>query len=197
MATARTVRPALNFDAPEPVVTTDTNASALFPEQPIYARKSSKKASGNLPLLVGVPVVAIVAGGLIWAMSANRAEAPTDQKSLQTAVADTPAPKTEPLPANAAATPAPIPQPTELAANEAPAPAAKSTAPRAAAPVRATRRAAPAAAPDASTASANVSATVPVAPTVSAPAVPEPAPLVVPPPAAPQPTPQPEPSSPM
>ncbi|HWU78857.1 MAG TPA: hypothetical protein VN158_02190, partial [Caulobacter sp.] len=82
-----TARPTLNFDAPEPVVTTDPNASALFPTQPVYARTPKRKASNNLPLLIGVPVVAVVAGGLIWAMSANRAEAPTDPQSLKVAAA--------------------------------------------------------------------------------------------------------------
>jgi hypothetical protein len=50
MPTAYTTRPALNFDAPEPVVTGDPNASALFPSQPVYARTPKKKASNNLPL---------------------------------------------------------------------------------------------------------------------------------------------------
>jgi len=195
-----TARPTLNFDAPEPVVTTDPNASALFPTQPVYARTPKRKASNNLPLLIGVPVVAVVAGGLIWAMSANRAEAPTDPQSLKVAAAESPTPAATPVPANVAATPSPIPQPTEIAANEpAPPPVARSTAPRAAAPARpAARRAAPAreTAPAAETASANVSATVPAAPTVSAPAIAEPAPLVVPPPAAPAPATT-EPSAPM
>lgn len=192
-----TARPTLNFDAPEPAATTDPNASALFPSQPVYARKPSRKTSRNLPLLIGLPVVAIVGGGLIWAMSANRAETPTDPQSLKTAAAQT-EPAATPVPSNVAATPAPIPQPTELAANETPAPApvARSAAPRATASARpAARRAAPVreSAPDASSASANVSATVPATPpAVSAPAVPEPAPLVVPPPA-----PAAQPSSPM
>jgi hypothetical protein len=199
MPTARITRPALNFDAPEPVVTTDSNASGLFPSQPIYARTPAKKSSGNLPLLIGVPVVVVAAGALLWGMTANRGDAPTDPKSMQTAVADTPAPKTAPVPSNVAATPAPIPQPTEVAANEAPAPVARSAAPRAAAPARpAARRAAPVdTTPDASSASANVSATVPAAPpTVSAPAIAEPAPLVIPAPAAPAPATT-EPSAPM
>jgi hypothetical protein len=206
MPTAYTTRPVLNFDAPEPAVSADPNASALFPTQPIYARTAKKKASNNLPLMVGLPVLAVAAGALIWGMSTNRAEAPTDPASMQTAVADTAAPATTPAPSNVTGTPASIPAPTELAVNETPAPApvARSTAPRAAAPARpAARRAAPVTetAPDASTASSNVSATVPVAPpTVSAapaPAVSEPAPLVIPPPAAPQPTPQPAPVDPM
>lgn len=204
MPTAYTTRPALNFDAPEPAVTTDSNASALFPSQPVYARTPKKKASNNLPLLIGAPIVAVAAGALIWGMTANRAEAPTDQQSLQVAAAQSPAPLTAPLPPEA--TPSPIPQPTEVAANETPAPApvARATTPRAAAPARpAARRAAPveASAPDAASASTNVSATVPAAPpTVSAapaPAIAEPAPLVVPSPAAPQATPTTEPSNPM
>jgi hypothetical protein len=201
MPTAYTTRPALNFDAPEPVVTGDPNASALFPSQPVYARTPKKKASNNLPLLVGIPVLAVAAGALIWGMSANRADAPTDPASMQTAVADSPSPATTQVPASAAATPAPIPAPTEIAANEpAPAPVARSATPRAAAPARpAARRAAPVteSAPDVSTASSNVSATVPATPpTVSAP-IAEPAPLVIPPAAAPQPTPQADPSAPM
>lgn len=195
MPTARITRPALNFDAPEPVVTTDSNASALFPSQPVYARTPKKKASGNLPLLIGVPVLAVAAGALIWGMSANRGEAPTDPQSLKTATAESQAPvSTTPVPASASSTPSPIPQPTELTANEIPAPAARST-PRATVPARTVaRRAAPveASAPDVSTAATNVSATVPAAPpTVSAP-IAEPAPLVIPAPAAAQPTPQPE-----
>lgn len=204
MPTAYTTRPALNFDAPEPAVTTDSNASALFPSQPVYARTPKKKASNNLPLLIGAPIVAVAAGALIWGMTANRAEAPTDQQSLQVAAAQSPAPLTAPLPPEA--TPSPIPQPTEVAANETPAPApvARATTPRAAAPARpAARRAAPVetSAPDAASASTNVSATVPAAPpTVSAapaPAIAEPARLVVPSPAAPQATPTTEPSNPM
>lgn len=194
MPTARTIRPTLNFDTPEPVVAADSNASALFPAQPIYARTPKKKASNNMPLMIGAPIVAVAAGALIWGMTTHRAEAPTDPQSLQVAAAESPAP----LPPEAAATPALIPQPTEIAANETPAPVARSTpAPRAAparraAPVRET-------APSAESASANVSATVPATPpTVSAapaPAIAEPAPLVVPSPVAPQPVP--EPSAPM
>lgn len=190
MPTAYTNRPALNFDSPEPTVATDTNASTLFPGQPVYARTPKRKSSNNLPLMIGVPVVAIAAGALIWGMTANRAEAPTDPQSMQTAAAATPAPVAEtPAPA-ASTTPSPIPQPTELAANEtvAPAPVARTApAPRATAQTRTARRAAPVeeTAPDVSTASSNVSATVPAAPpTVSAPAIAEPAPLVIPAPAA-------------
>ena len=130
MPTAYTTRPAVNFDAPEPVVTTDPNASALFPSQPVYARTPKKKASNNLPLLIGAPVVAVAAGALIWGMMANRNEAPTDQQSLQVAAAESPAPLTAPLAPEA--TPSPIPQPTEVAANETPAPApvARATTPR-------------------------------------------------------------------
>lgn len=201
MPTAYTTRPTLNFDAPEPAVAMDSNASALFPSQPVYARTPKKKASNNM-LLIGIPVIAVAAGALIWGMTANRTEAPTDQQSLQVAAAQSPAPLRPPLAPEA--TPSPIPQPTELAANETPAPApvARSTAPRAAAPVRpAARRTAPveASAPDAGSASSNVSATVPAAPpTVSAapaPAIAEPAPLVVPTPSASAPTT--EPSNPM
>jgi cytoskeletal protein RodZ len=193
MPTAYTTRPTLNFDAPEPAIATDSNASDLFPSQPVYARTPKKKASNNLPLLIGVPVVAVAAGALIWGMTANRAEAPTDPQSLQVAAAESPAPLTAPLAPEA--TPSPIPQSTEVAANEttAPAPVARSTTPRAA-PVEAS-------APDAGSASTNVAATVPTAPpTVSAapaPAIAEPAPLVVPTPTAPQAAPATEPSNPM
>ena len=196
MPTARTIRPTLNFDTPEPNVATDSNASALFPEQPIYARTSSRKTSSNLPVLNGVPALAIVAGGLLWAASANRTEAPTDQQSLKTAAAESPAPKTAaPVPSTTADTPAPLSRSTELAANtpvtKAPAPALLAARPHAVVAARpASRRAAPSEAPDVSSASANVSATVPVAPTVSTPAVEAPPPLVIPPAATPQPAPQ-------
>ena len=199
MPTARTIRPTLNFDAPEPVVAADPNASALFPAQPIYARTAKKKASSNLPLLVGAPIVAVVAGGMIWAMTANRGEAPTDPASLKTAAAESPPPASAtPVPSSVAETPAPIPQPTELAVNE-PAPVARTAPVRATAPARpAARRAAPVeSAPAAESASANVSATVPAAPpAVSAP-IAEPAPLVIPAPAAPAPATPAEPVSPM
>jgi len=205
MPTAYTTRPALNFGAPEPVVSAEPNASALFPSQPVYARTPRKKASNNLPLLIGAPVVAVAAGALIWGMMANRSEAPTDQQSLQVAAAESPAPLKAPLPPEA--TPSLIPQPTELAATEttAAAPVARAETPRAATPARpAARRAAPveSATPDASSALTNVSAAVPAAPpTVSAdpaPANAEPAPLVVPSPAAPQPVAAPaEPGTPM
>jgi len=202
MPTGYTARPALNFDTPEPSVSTDANASALFPSQPIYARTPKKKASSNMPLVIGAPILAAAAVALIWGMSTHRAEAPTAPQSLQVA-AEGPAPLTAPLPPEA--TPSPIPQPTELAANEtiAPAPVARSTAPRETSRPAA-RRAAPVetSAPDAASASTDVSATVPAAPpTVSAApaaAIAEPAPLVIPAPAAPQPATVPaEPSTPM
>jgi hypothetical protein len=199
MPTAYTTRPTLNFDAPEPAIAADPNASALFPSQPVYARTPKKKASSNLPLIIGVPVLVVAAGALMWGMTTHRADAPTDPQSLKVAAAESPAPLTTPLPPETSATPAPIPQPTEIAAAETPAPApvARTTAPRAATPAR---RAAPVreTAPAAESASANVSATVPATPpTVSAP-IAEPAPLVVPPPASPQPVQAvPEPSAPM
>lgn len=191
MPTAYTNRPTLNFDSPEPIVTADPNASALFPSQPVYARTPKKKASGNLPLMVGAPVLAIVAGGLVWMAMGDRADTPTDPQSLQTAAADI-----QPAPGMASSETAatPIPQPTELAANEAgptPAPVAREVTPRASPPTRAPARRVAAtpietSAPDVSTASSNVSATVPATPpTVSAPTIAEPPPLVIPAPAAP------------
>lgn len=170
MTTARTARPTLNFDAAEPMVSTDPNASALFPNQPVYARKPSRKTRGNLPLLVGAPVLAIVAGGLIWASMADHRDAPTDPASLRSATAATAAPKTAtPAPVQTAETPAPAAKPTELASN-APATKAAPSTPRAQ-PKAATasrRSSASERAPDAESASANVSATVPASPPVVA-----------------------------
>lgn len=205
MPTAYTNRPALNFDSPEPTVAADPNASALFPSQPVYARTPKKNAGGNLPLMVGAPVLALVAGGLVWMAMGDRPETPTDPQSLQMATTDSqPAPRSSVTPPPAT----PIPQPTELAMNEtppAPAPVARASAPRASVQGRAVTRSPSTAprettAPDVSTAASNVSATVPAStPTVSAPAIAEPPPLVIPAPAAPQPmTPStPEPTTPM
>lgn len=192
MATAYTSRPTLNFDTPEPAVSADRNASALFPSQPIYARAPKKKTGDNLPLMVGAPVLAMVAGGLVWMAMGDRAETPTDPQSLQAAAAQSqPAARTVPI-----ETPAtPIPQPTELAANETtpPAPVARPVTSRASPAARASARSTVApvetSTPSVSTASSNVSATVAAPPpTVNAPAIAEPAPLVIPAPAAPQPT---------
>ncbi len=206
MATAYTSRPTLNFDAPEPTITADRNASALFPSQPIYARTPKKKTGDNLPLMVGAPVLALVAGGLVWMAMGDRPDTPTDPQSLQAAAAQS-QPAARAVPIESPATP--IPQPTELAANElaapAPPPVARAVTPRASAPARAPARSAIAApveasTPDASSASSNVSATVAAPPpTVNAPAIAEPAPLVIPAPAAPQTTttPTPDPVNPM
>lgn len=193
MATAYTTRPTLNFDAPEPTVTADRNASALFPSQPVYARTPKKKTGDNLPLMVGAPILALVAGGLVWMAMGDRAEQPTDPQSLQAAAAQS-QPAVRAVPIESPATP--IPQPTEMAANElvapAPPPVARAVTPRAATPTRAPARSATAAPAEASTpsvssASSNVSATVAAPPpTVNAPAIAEPAPLVIPAPAAPQ-----------
>ncbi|WP_425998844.1 hypothetical protein [Caulobacter sp. DWR1-3-2b1] len=160
-------------------VSATTDASPLFPAAPVYARTPQKKASSNLALLVGAPVVLIAAGALAWSMMASPDQAPAlTEKPAQMAVADT-APLTPPL--APAAMPAPEPVQTAVASPVplATAPARLRAAPRA----TAARRAAPAAAvtaPDATTASANVSATVP-APAVA----PEPAPIVIAAPVAP------------
>lgn len=194
MATAYTSRPTLNFDFPEPATRADPNASALFPSQPVYARTPKKKAGGNLPLMVGAPILAIVAGGLVWMAMGDQAETPTDPQSLQAAASQS-QPAARAVPTELPATP--LPQPTELAANEAlaptPAPVARTATPQASPPVRAPVRArAAAAAADSSTpntaaASPDVGATAPAPPpTVSTPTIEEPAPLVIPAPAAPQ-----------
>lgn len=191
----------LNLDSIEPVgartprtvvqsspVSASADTSPLFPAAPVYARTAPKKASNNMALLVGAPVVLVAAGAIAWAMMANPTQTPSDQ-SAQMAVADTPAPVTQPV-APAAATPAPIPTPFETAAVETAAPRAASPAPVRAAPrAAAARRAAPveATTPNASTASSNVSATVPAPVAI----VPEPTPLVIPAPTAPAPTPAP------
>ena len=180
---SRAARPAVNA----PLAASD--GSDMFVNTPVYARTPKRKASNNLPLLVGAPVLLVAAGAMAWVMMASPAQTPAGtEQPAEMPVVDS-APLTTPVPP-AAATPAPIPTPFETAAVEAPAP--RATAPvRTAAPrVQAVRRAAPvqAAAPDASAASSNVSATVPAAPTVI---VAEPAPLVIPAPVAPAPTPEP------
>lgn len=206
MATAYTSRPTLNFDAPEPAVTADRNASALFPSQPVYARTPKKTTGDNLPLMVGAPVLALVAGGLVWMAMGDRPDTPTDPQSLQAAAAQS-QPAARAVPTESPATP--ISQPMELAANElaapAPPPVARAVTPRASTPTRAPVRSASATPAEASTpsvssASSNVSATVAVPPpTVNAPAIAEPAPLVIPALAAPQTTttPTPDPVNPM
>jgi len=173
-------------------VSAERDASPLFPAAPIYARKPAKKASNNMALLVGAPVVLVAAGAIAWAMMANPAQMPTETpQPAQMAVADT-ALLSPPLAPAAMPTPAPV----ETAALE---PAARATpAPVRAAPrATAARRAAPAAAvttPDASSASSNVSATVPApAPAVVA----EPDPVVIAAPVAAVPAPAPTPVTPV
>lgn len=192
MATAYTSRPTLNFDFPEPATRADPNASALFPSQPVYARTPKKKAGDNLPLMVGAPILAIVAGGLVWMAMGDQAETPTDPQSLQAAAAQS-QPAARAVPTEIPATP--LPQPTELAANEAsvptPAPVARTATPQTSTPVRAPVRARAAAAdsstPNTAAALSDVGATAPAPPpTVSTPTIEEPAPLVIPPPVAPQ-----------
>jgi len=197
MPTAYTNRSTLNFDSPEPTVTAGPNASALFPSQPVYARTPKKKASSNLPLMVGAPVLALVAGGLVWMAMGGQAEAPTDPKSLQVAAVES-QPTPSALPTEPRATP--VPAPTELTANDAvtpaSAPVARTVTPRASAPTRAPARSVATAsvrtsAPDISAAASNVSATVATpTPTVGTPTIAEPPPLVIPAPAAQQPAPQ-------
>ncbi len=162
------------------------DASPMFPAAPIYARKPAKKASNNMALLVGAPVVLVAAGAIAWAMMANPAQTPTDtQQPAQMAVTDT-APLSPPLAPAAMPTPAPVETAAlEPVARAAPAPV------RAAPRATVARSAAPAAAvttPDASSASSNISATVPAAaPAVEA----EPAPVVIAAPVAADPAPTP------
>jgi len=183
----------LNLDASEPYVAPATSAdsSALFPSAPIYARTSTKKSSRNLPLIIGLPVLAIAAGGLAWGLMSNPAQTPTtddvkvaEAQPLPTATP--PAPMPAPLAAEPAATPTPAP--TQVARAETTAPPRVTAPAKRAAPAR---RAAPATAPDAESASSNVSATVPAP--VAAPA---PTPVIAA-PAAPAPTPAPAPVTPV
>ncbi|HWU14116.1 MAG TPA: hypothetical protein VN157_08905, partial [Caulobacter sp.] len=69
----------LNLDASEPYVTPAASAesSALFPSAPVYARTPTRKSSSNLPLLIGLPVLAIAAGGLAWGLMSQPAQTPT------------------------------------------------------------------------------------------------------------------------
>lgn len=187
--------PALNFDSREPRFVANPDASPMFPAAPIYARTSKKKATGNLPLLVGVPVMLLAVGALAWTMMSSPGQTPAaTQESSQLAVDDS-APLTTPLPPETAM-PTPVPAPYETAAiAPAPLPAAAAPAPTRRAAV--SRRTAPAPAqtttPDAGTAAADVSATVAApaqAPTPAA-IVAEPAPLVIPAPTATAPAPAP------
>jgi Meckel syndrome type 1 protein len=181
----------LNLDAAEPYTARPTNVenSPLFPSAPVYARKPAKKSS-NLPLMVGLPVLAIAAGGLAWGMMSQPAQTPTTDEAPPAQVAEakplptTPPPAPMPTPAPVAATPAP----TQVARAETTAPPRVTAPAKRAAPAR---RAAPAAAPDAESASSNVSATIPAP--VAAPA---PTPVIAA-PAAPAPTPAPAPVTPV
>jgi Meckel syndrome type 1 protein len=178
----------LNLDASEPYTTPVTSAenSPLFPSQPIYARKPAKKSSSNLPLIVGLPVLAVAAGALAWGMMSQPAQTPTTDEA-QVAEAK-PLPTTQPpapmpTPAPVAATPA-APAPTQVARAETTAPPRVTAPAKRAAPAR---RAAPATAPDAESASSNVSATIPApvtapapTPVIAAPAAPAPAPTPAP-----------------
>jgi hypothetical protein len=185
----------LNLSANEPYTasTTSADSSALFPSAPVYARTPAKKSSSNLPLLIGLPVLAVAAGGLAWGLMGQSAQAPTNDEAppaqvaeaTPTPVAQTPAPM--PTPAPVAATPtAETPAPTQIArAETAPPPRVTTPAKRAAL----ARRAAPQTTPDAGSASENVSATVPApvaapTPVIAAPAASAPVPAPTPAPAA-------------
>ncbi|MEJ2817795.1 hypothetical protein WAE60_18810, partial [Caulobacter sp. CCG-8] len=103
----------LNLDASEPYVAPATSAdsSALFPSAPIYARTPTKKSSRNLPLIVGLPVLAIAAGGLAWGLMSNPAQTPTTDEAAPAKVAEA-----QPLPTTAAPAPMPTPAPVEAKA---------------------------------------------------------------------------------
>jgi Meckel syndrome type 1 protein len=182
----------LNLDAAEPYTASPVSAenSPLFPSAPVYARAQTKKSSSNLPLMVGLPVLAIAAGGLAWAMMGQTAQTPTTDAAPPAQVAEaTPLPTAQPpapmpTPAPATAMPA-APAPTQVARAETTAPPRVTAPAKRAAPAR---RAAPATAPDAESASSNVSATIPAP--VAAPA---PTPVIAA-PAAPAPTPAPAPA---
>ncbi len=184
----------LNLDASEPHVAhaTNTDSSALFPSAPVYARTPARKSSSNLPLMIGLPVLAIAVGGLAWGLMSRPAQTPTTGEAPPAKVAEAqplpttqpPAPMPTPVPATTpAATPAPAQAPTQVArAETAPPPRVTQPARRAAS----ARRAAPVA-PDANSASENVSATVPApvaapapAPVIAAPAAPVPVPTPAP-----------------
>jgi Meckel syndrome type 1 protein len=183
----------LNLSANEPYIAPTTNAdsSALFPSAPAYARTPAKKSSSNLPLMIGLPVLAVVAGGLAWGLMSKPAQTPTVDEAPPAQVAEA-----TPLPA-AVEPPAPMPTPAPVAATPAPtqvaraetAPPPRVTTPKRAAPAR---RAAPQSAPDASSASSNVSANVPAP--VAAPPAP-PVVIAAPVAAAPAPAPTPAPAA--
>jgi Meckel syndrome type 1 protein len=189
----------LNLSANEPYIapTTTADSSALFPSAPVYARTDTKKSSGksNLPLMIGLPVLAIAAGGLAWGLMGQPAQTPTTDTAPPTQVAEaTPAPLAAepapmPTPAPVAETPAATPAPTQVARAETAPPPRVTTPAKRAAPAR---RAAPRTAPDAASASENVSANVP-APVAAPPAPPVviAAPVAAAPAPAPAPTPAP------
>lgn len=185
----------LNLDASEPYVAPATTAdsSALFPSAPVYARTPTRKSSSNLPLMIGLPVLAVAAGGLAWGLMSRPAQTPTTGDAPVAKVAEAqPLPTTQPpapmpTPAPAAATPAATPAPTQVARAETAPPPRVTQPARRSAPAR---RAAPETAPDAGSASENVSATVPApvaapapAPVIAAPAASTPAPAPAPTPA--------------
>jgi Meckel syndrome type 1 protein len=185
----------LQLDATEPYMDAParSDSSALFPAAPVYARTSKRGTSSKLALIVGLPVIAVAAGALIWGMTAQRAETPTTDAAPPAKIAQAtpnalpetalPAPTPQPAPAPAAET---APKPTEVArAETAPSPR---PAPRRAA----AHRTAAASAPAAESAASNASATVP-APTTA----PAPAPVIAAPSAAATPAPTPTPVTPV
>jgi Meckel syndrome type 1 protein len=186
----------LNLSANEPYIapTTSADSSPLFPDAPVYARTPANKSSSNLPLLIGLPVLAVAAGGLAWGLMGQPAQTPTTDEAPAAQVAEvTPAPVAQtpapmPTPAPAAAMPAAAtPAPTQVARAETAPPPRVTTPAKRAAPAR---RAAPETAPDAGSASENVSATVPApvaapapTPVIAAPAASAPVPAPAPTPA--------------
>ena len=185
----------LNLSANEPYIapTTTADSSALFASAPAYARTPAKKSSGgsNLPLMIGLPVLAVAAGGLAWGLMGKPAQTPTNDTAPPAQVAEATAapvvaePAPMPTPAPVAATPAP----TQVARAETAPPPRVTTPAKRAAPAR---RAAPQTAPDASSASENVSANIPAP--VAAPPAP-PVVIAAPVAAAPAPAPTPAPAA--
>src|SRR6478752_3516200 len=127
----------LNLDASEPYMApaTNTDSSALFPSAPVYARKPTKKSSSNLPLMVGLPVLAIAAGGLAWGLMSQPAQTPTPDEAPAAKVAEA-----QPLPTTQPPAPMPTPAPAKVAPTQV-ARAETTAPPRVTAPAK---RAAPA-----------------------------------------------------